>query len=178
MEINEALSLINDSNDYKVIKKINLSDRQVFREKSQSENTILVAVIDTETTGFSIDNGDRIIDLSIAVCEFSIDQMDIIGHIIVGLMVIIDVYTNFLCILLSYSYFNSMYYKLCGCADKKCGKLCVRFAANKDVNYVAELVANTSSNSSKSRGINPTSPNSPSFASEISVKDIKVSVDV
>ena len=39
MEINEALSLINDSNDYKVIKKINLSDKQVFREKSQSENT-------------------------------------------------------------------------------------------------------------------------------------------
>ena len=34
MEINEALSLINDSNDYKVIKKINLSHRQVFREKT------------------------------------------------------------------------------------------------------------------------------------------------
>ena len=68
MEINEALSLINDSNDYKVIKKINLSDKQVFREKSQSENTTLIAVIDTETTGFSVDSGDRIIDLSIAWC--------------------------------------------------------------------------------------------------------------
>ena len=74
MEINEAISLINDSDDYKIIKKINLSDKQVFREKNPSENTTLVAVIDTETTGFSIDNGDRIIDLSIAVCEFSIDQ--------------------------------------------------------------------------------------------------------
>ena len=79
MEINEAISLINDSDDYKIIKKINLSDKQVFREKNQSENTTLVAVIDTETTGFSIDNGDRIIDLSIAVCEFSIDHMDIIS---------------------------------------------------------------------------------------------------
>ena len=34
MEINEALNLINNSNDYKVIKKINLSDKQVFREKN------------------------------------------------------------------------------------------------------------------------------------------------
>ena len=33
MEINEALSLIKDSNDYKSYKKNDLSDKYLFREK-------------------------------------------------------------------------------------------------------------------------------------------------
>jgi len=79
MQIDEAFNLLNNSDQFKVIKKVDLMDKHVFREKNQSENTTLIAVIDTETTGFSVDNGDRIIDLSIAVCEFSIDQMDFIS---------------------------------------------------------------------------------------------------
>lgn len=40
----------------------------------------------------------------------------------------IDVYTNFLCIALSYKQFDGLYMKVCGCCHKGCERVCYRFA--------------------------------------------------
>ena len=41
-----------------------------------------------------------------------------------GIIHFIDMYTRFICIYLSFSYFDSQYMKLCGCCDKYCDELC------------------------------------------------------
>ena len=45
-----------------------------------------------------------------------------------GLLSLIDTWTNFICILLSYKSFNAYYTKMCGCCDIKCKELCSKFA--------------------------------------------------
>eukprot|EP01084_Bolivina_argentea_P078149 141784_1 len=37
---------------------------------------------------------------------------------------ILDIFTNFLCIVMSYKYFDSYYYYICGCLDTQCKSLC------------------------------------------------------
>ena len=73
----------------------------------------------------------------------TINQFDIVGRIIVALMVIIDVYTNLICVLLSYSYFNGAYDRLCGLADSKCNDLCHYVTGNAE-SLQMQMVANIS----------------------------------
>ena len=40
--------------------------------------------------------------------------------------VLLDVYTNYLSIILQFSWFSLIYYQLCGCLDKLCQRLCVK----------------------------------------------------
>jgi len=54
----------------------------------------------------------------------TINKLNKLGLMIVAVLVIIDVYTNFVCILLSYTYFNDYYDKLCGKFDLFCGEIC------------------------------------------------------
>ena len=46
------------------------------------------------------------------------------AYFIWKLCVLIDIWTNFICILLSYQSFNAYYIKMCGCCDTKCKELC------------------------------------------------------
>ena len=51
-------------------------------------------------------------------------------NVFVDFLIVSDIYTNALCIFLSYKVFDGYYYKVCGFCDKKCIKKCVQ--ARKD----------------------------------------------
>lgn len=70
MDINAAVALVSSQSEYRVLRRVNLSDEHVFAENVAAEPVGRLAVIDTETTGMNPDDGDRIIDLAIASCEY------------------------------------------------------------------------------------------------------------
>ena len=63
-------------------------------------------------------------------------------------MALCDIYTNFICIVLSFNYFNKYYYKLCGKCDSKCHRLwgqCLRKNSEKaEVNLTPDDVGSKS----------------------------------
>ncbi len=70
MDIEKAITILNEDDDFRVLRRVNISDRHCFNEDIGQEPVGTLAVIDTETTGFSPDSGDRIIDLAIAICSY------------------------------------------------------------------------------------------------------------
>eukprot|EP01084_Bolivina_argentea_P030399 56347_1 len=66
---------------------------------------------------------------------------------------IADTYTNFMCILLSYQYFNSYYSYLCGRCDSKCSKLGKKCLIRKhsEMNMENTTYSTTASNISQER---------------------------
>ena len=54
--------------------------------------------------------------------------------IVVAIFIILDIYTNALCVFLSYKAFEAYYYKICGCCDSKCIRKCL---TNKDLDLKA-----------------------------------------
>ena len=50
--------------------------------------------------------------------------LSIDANFVFHLCVLIDIWTNFICILLGYHSFNAYYFKMCGCCDIKCRQLC------------------------------------------------------
>ncbi len=70
MDIEEAYSILDQDDRFRVLQQVNISDRHIFNEDYGDEPIGRLAVIDTETTGFSPNLGDRIIDLAIAICSY------------------------------------------------------------------------------------------------------------
>ncbi|MDE2423413.1 MAG: hypothetical protein KGN31_04285 [Betaproteobacteria bacterium] len=70
MDIQTALAVINGNPDYRVLTRLKIDDHHLFEVSPAEEPLGRLAVIDTETTGLKVDDGDRIIDLSIAICEY------------------------------------------------------------------------------------------------------------
>eukprot|EP01083_Nonionella_stella_P126576 383202_1 len=52
---------------------------------------------------------------------------------ITQMITITDIYTNFLCIFLSYRYFHEWYMKLCGCCDAACHRFWIKRMSMKEV---------------------------------------------
>ena len=74
MEIENAAALLAANPDFRVLRRVAIADNHVFAENVSGEPCGRVAVIDTETTGFAVESGDRIIDLAIATCEYGRDS--------------------------------------------------------------------------------------------------------
>jgi DNA polymerase-3 subunit epsilon len=74
MDINEAAKILEAHPDFRVLRRVAIADDHVFAENTAGEPVGRLAVIDTETTGFKVDAGDRIIDLAIATCEYGRDS--------------------------------------------------------------------------------------------------------
>ena len=53
---------------------------------------------------------------------------------------LIDVWTNFICILLSYQAFDGYYSKMCGFCDLKCKRLCVRLSKPQKIEKIQEEI--------------------------------------
>jgi DNA polymerase-3 subunit epsilon len=70
MDIENATRLLEAHADYRVLRRLGISDAHVFSENVGGEPCGRLAVIDTETTGLRPELGDRIIDLAIATCEY------------------------------------------------------------------------------------------------------------
>jgi DNA polymerase-3 subunit epsilon len=70
MEIETAIALLATNPDFRVLSRVAMADEHVFTENNSGEPCGRIAVIDTETTGFAVESGDRIIDLAIATCEY------------------------------------------------------------------------------------------------------------
>ena len=54
------------------------------------------------------------------------------ANFVLALCVLIDIWTNFICILLGYHSFNPYYTKMCGCCDIKCKQLCSKLAKPRE----------------------------------------------
>ncbi len=65
-----AASILDADPDYRVLRRIRISEQHRFAENLTSEPCGLLAVIDTETTGLKLEQGARIIDLAVSVCEY------------------------------------------------------------------------------------------------------------
>ena len=70
MDLQAAVSAIEQHPDFRLLRRVKLAADHVFAENTSGEPCARLAVIDTETTGFKAEEGDRIIDLAIAVCEY------------------------------------------------------------------------------------------------------------
>ena len=68
--IEQAARLLGADANYRVLKKVQLQDEQVFNQNTDLEPCGRLAVIDTETTGLNAQTGDRIIDIAVATCEY------------------------------------------------------------------------------------------------------------
>ena len=77
----------------------------------------------------------------------TIDKWNTFGQMMIALLVIIDVYTNFVCILLSYAFFDRYYQKLCGKFDHKIGQIC-NYISGTDVNTLIRLTSTSTAKSS------------------------------
>lgn len=66
----QAAAVLRDHPDYRVLRRVQLAEDQVFAENDSGEPCGRLAVIDTETTGLEAASGERIIDLAVAVCEY------------------------------------------------------------------------------------------------------------
>ena len=61
------------------------------------------------------------------------------GIFIWNLVILVDVWSNFICILLSYRQFDEYYFRVCGCCDTKCKLLCQKLVVLKDKIEVASV---------------------------------------
>ena len=94
----------------KLIKLYKAIDRDDDLIKIISKTTILVII-------------SGIFTFSVPVSWFVADAINGgNGAFIYQFMTMIDVLTNFLCVLLLYKYFDKLYYIFCGCLDKQCIK--------------------------------------------------------
>jgi DNA polymerase-3 subunit epsilon len=73
MDIDKAAETLDAHPDFRVLRRLCISDAHVFADNVSSEPCGRLAVIDTETTGLKAELGDRIIDLAIATCEYGRD---------------------------------------------------------------------------------------------------------
>ena len=57
-----------------------------------------------------------------------------------AMIIMLDVYSSFLCILLSLEYFNGYYMKIFGCCESKCFTICKRYVVSEHVKDIKEDV--------------------------------------
>lgn len=68
--LENAADLLEKSPDFRVLRRVVIRDDHVFAENTSGEACARLAVIDTETTGLKIEQGAKIIDLGIVICEY------------------------------------------------------------------------------------------------------------
>ena len=69
---------------------------------------------------------------------------------ITTLVIIADLYSNFICIVLEYDYFNGYYSRLCSCMDIKCRKLWSKMVGVSDETKAIEISKEDVNSSTKS----------------------------
>lgn len=70
MDVAKAAETLDAHPDFRVLRRLCISDAHVFAENVSGEPCGRLFGVDTETTGLKAELGDRIIDLAIATCEY------------------------------------------------------------------------------------------------------------
>lgn len=70
LDPDQAAETLDAHPDYRVLRRLRISEAHVFAQNVSGEPCGRLAVIDTETSGLKAELGDRIIDLAIATCEY------------------------------------------------------------------------------------------------------------
>eukprot|EP01084_Bolivina_argentea_P201444 344329_1 len=74
----------------------------------------------------------------IAVVFSALNESDII-QCVQNFILMIDMYSNLVCVVFSYSYFNKYYAKICGPLDMKCKRMWFKFVG-KDMKFMVDIV--------------------------------------
>ena len=93
---------------------------------SNSDNRILKTVTKTIILQITSSITQFILPLFLSI-PYSNNEVLFYSLYQVDIGIFLDGYTNFLCIVMSYSFFNPLYSKLCGCIDKKCRICCTKW---------------------------------------------------
>lgn len=70
LDPDQAAETLDAHPDYRVLRRLRISEAHVFAQNVSGEPCGRLAVIDTETSGLKAELGDRIIDLAVATCEY------------------------------------------------------------------------------------------------------------
>ena len=89
-------------------------------EREKADHKSLVTPITKLTVLLSISVITTILDLTTSILYVFI-RIEFVRFIAES-MAVIDLYTNFMNVMLTYAVFKKHYYRICGCMDKKCRK--------------------------------------------------------
>ena len=78
--------------------------------------------------------------ISSVLHERGLVMSSIHANVIYALCSLLDVWNNFICILLSYGAFDDYYMKVCGCCDTKCKQLCGKLAKPRPNESIANEI--------------------------------------
>ena len=109
------------------VKKLMDVNKAAGDAPKQGGNSLLSAITkQTILTLTSICSMVVVFSLNFVFNAIVTDILDSTIHaiFIYALGALIDVWTNFICIFLSYGAFDDYYTKICGCCDRKCKQLC------------------------------------------------------
>ena len=73
-------------------------------------------------------------------------------HFVNGILVTIDLMTNFMSVFLTFGHFEKYYLKICGCADAKCKSLCKCMFKSPETN-LSRVVSETNAESTQTKEV-------------------------
>ena len=107
-----------------VKKLIDVNKRSGGAQQNATNRLLSAITKQTILTFISISSLLLLITMSLLFNETGILTTSIHGNFVFTLCAFVDLWTNFICILLSYGAFNGYYTNMCGCCDTKCKQLC------------------------------------------------------
>ena len=122
------------------VKKLIDVNKRSGAEQS-ARNKLLSAITKQAILTFiSISSLLVLVTMSLLFNETGILTASIHGNFVFTLCAFVDLCTNFICILLSYSAFSGYYMRMCGCCDTKCRQLCDKSAKSQEKQQVIENI--------------------------------------
>ena len=112
---------------------------KTVKSEDSETSTIIISTITKLTTLYSAST-ILTISVPIAFSIYTMSERDI-DYGITKFIIVTDVFTNMIYTAMSYKYFNSMYYIICGCIDNKC-RICWSKIVKADHEFIMKSIHN------------------------------------